>query len=109
MLNFLKTVDRPILYLLVGCMGLVIFKVDSFELNNRDTQIVMRSQAIDQSVEVLLVRLEQLESANRELVKAARNNKPLQPKIEQVNEVLSDSNQIAEEVRSQQAEIRASY
>lgn len=100
-----SSITTPIaLAYLVANSGSIIYKAGNTEIN-------LKGKEINNSVDELLLRLQALESANNELLAAAKNkipqgdNEGLSAQIEKVEGAIAQSTSIAEDLSDKQTEL----
>jgi F420-0:gamma-glutamyl ligase-like protein len=83
----------------------IVGQSSSIDITARGTEINLKGKEINDSVDELLLRLQALESANNELLAAAKNKKGLSEKVEKVEGAIAESTSIAEDLTTKQAEL----
>lgn len=112
----LSKADKDIWIILAASVGVslistpiaiayIVSQSSSIDIVSKGTEINLRSDELNQSAGELLIRLDELERANRELVQAARAGKPIKGKLAQVENAIEDSTAIAEDLGEQQAQL----
>jgi len=113
LIECLDKADKFVWYILLFFLGItfstmpaaiayIVAQSSSIEIAGKGMEVSLRGEQINQSVDLLLIRLDSLEQANRELVEAARTRKNLNRKIEVVNHAIAQSNDVVDDLSQQQ-------
>jgi len=84
----------------------IVGQSSSIDITARGTEINLKGKEINDSVDELLLRLQTLETANNELLAAAKNKKGLSAQVIKVEGAIAESTVVAEDLSVKQAELK---